>query len=404
MSKIKNENDKRLRVSPLRCFILFIINPFVSFCDSLYSLASNHNYTRKDYKFLFFIIALFLGVLAFTQKTDSGDICRIYKGVIYSNGNLENVTSRFGSSLFNLTNILIYKLTGNVQYLSLFWVTLLYYLIFVSILNIFEYSGIKYSSRLLNYVVASILCFVIYTQVTEIMKQGIATSLFFYAFTNLINERKKIAIVSIVLSLGIHATAFFFLPLYFAVAIKNQRWLFILAMLSFLFRQFNLMGFIVSSFAGVGALSSLVDMASGYNEKNIENFFRSDGLYFTATFFMYFLYVLFVYIKSHSVFVRVCLLMIIVLNLNYGVSHNFTRLMTMLFPFYIMLYLELRKIKTPIGVLATKFFLFATFVFTVTLENGRLASSSSYPTSFMDNSILKIIVSPLYIYLSTICV
>lgn len=404
MSKIKNENDQRLRVSPLRCFILFIINPFVSFCDSLYSVASNHNYTRKDYKFLFFIIALFLGVLAFTQKTDSGDIFRVYQYTEYDANNLENVTSRFGSSLFSLTNILIYKLTGNVQYLSLFWVTLLYYLIFVSILNIFEYSGIKYSSRLLNYVVSSILCFVIYTQVTEIMKQGIATSLFFYAFTNLINERKKIAIVSIVLSLGIHATAFFFLPLYFAVAIKNQKWLFILAMLSFLFRQFNLMGFIVSSFAGVGALSSLVDMASGYNEKNIENFFRSDALYFTATFFMYFLYVLFVYIRSNSVFVRVCLLMIIVLNLNYGVSHNFTRLMTMLFPFYIMLYLELRKINTPIGVLATKFFLFATFVFTVTLEYGRLASSSSYPTSFMDNSILKIIVSPLYIYLSTVCV
>ena len=386
MSKIKNENDQRLRVSPLRCFILFIINPFVSFCDSLYSVASNHNYTRKDYKFLFFIIALFLGVLAFTQKTDSGDIFRVYQYTEYDANNLENVTSRFGSSLFSLTNILIYKLTGNVQYLSLFWVTLLYYLIFVSILNIFEYSGIKYSSRLLNYVVASILCFVIYTQVTEIMKQGIATSLFFYAFTNLINERKKIAIVSIVLSLGIHATAFFFLPLYFAVAIKNQKWLFILAMLSFLFRQFNLMGFIVSSFAGVGSLSLLVDMASGYNEKNIENFFRSDALYFTATFFMYFLYVLFVYIRSNSVFVRVCLLMIIVLNLNYGVSHNFTRLMTMLFPFYIMLYLELRKINTPIGVLATKFFLFATFVFTVTLEYGRLASSSSYPTSFMDNS------------------
>lgn len=404
MSKIKNENDQRLRVSPLRCFILFIINPFVSFCDSLYSVASNHNYTRKDYKFLFFIIALFLGVLAFTQKTDSGDIFRVYQYTEYDANNLENVTSRFGSSLFSLTNILIYKLTGNVQYLSLFWVTLLYYLIFVSILNIFEYSGIKYSSRLLNYVVASILCFVIYTQVTEIMKQGIATSLFFYAFTNLINERKKIAIVSIVLSLGIHATAFFFLPLYFAVAIKNQKWLFILAMLSFLFRQFNLMGFIVSSFAGVGSLSFLVDMASGYNEKNIENFFRSDALYFTATFFMYFLYVLFVYIRSNSVFVRVCLLMIIVLNLNYGVSHNFTRLMTMLFPFYIMLYLELRKINTPIGVLATKFFLFATFVFTVTLEYGRLASSSSYPTSFMDNSILKIIVSPLYIYLSTVCV
>lgn len=397
------KKDLALQVNSTWSVPLFVLNPFISLCYCLYTIANKKDYSRRDYRGLFFVISLFMGVLAFTQKTNQGDIIRIYERAVSDSYMIEYIALEFGSSLFRLINVLVYKLTGNVQYISVLWVTLIYYLTFLSVLNIYEHGNHLYPRIIYGYVIAILLCFVVYTQVTEIMKQGVAASLFFYGFTSLINGRKINSILSIAISLGIHGSSFFFLPLFLAVFLNNKRVLLLLALLSFGFRQFNLMSFVAATLAGFDSLSSLISLAEMYSDVNMVNFFRADTFYFTIVFFFYFFYVLYVYARSqnNSVFLNACLLMVVVLNLNYEISHNFTRMLTMMFPFYTMLYSELRSKTDSMTSLLTKGFLFTSFVLSFVLMYGRLVPSTGYLTSYMDNSLVKILLSPLYFYLTT---
>lgn len=399
-----NELNVFKRVNAIPYLLLFVCNPFICLCSCLFTIAKNSLYTRRDYRILFFMVALFMGTLAFTQKTSQGDIIRTYENIVNDSYAVQSIALEFGSSLFRLLNVFIYSLTGNVQYISLVWVTLIYYLVFLSIINIYDYWKRPYSNNIFIYLIGSIICFVIFTQVTEIMKQGVATSLFFYGYTSLINGRKIHGILPILLSFGIHGSSFFFLPIFLSLIVKDKKTLLILAAFSFFFRGFNLMVFVVQSFSGFSFLSSLTTLAESYSEQNMTNFFRSDSLYFSSVFFFYFASVLYVYAKqkNNSIFIKACLLMVIVLNLSYGVSHNFTRMLTMMFPFYIFLYDELCNNIVSRSKMISNTFLFVTFVFSFVLVYGRLAPSGGYFTSYMDNSLIKIVLSPLYFYLNLI--
>ena len=398
-------------MSRLRAFflllILFILNPFCAFCVSLIKIRNCTAYVsiRSNYNLFLIVISLFLGVLAYTQYTTQGDIIRTYESIILDAHVPELLTIDFGSSIFKIINVFIYNITGNVQYTSLFWVFLIYYLSLLSIVNIIEYKEKSTGHALYDYVCALIFCFIIFTQVTELMKQAVAAALFFYSFTSIINRRLFRGGLCLLLSLGIHASSFFYFPLLLAFFIKKSKYLCICAILSFLFRGFNLMEFVATKFRGLTIFSSIVDRAELYSEEHMENFFRADSLYFVTLFTFFVFFVSFIYLASknkNSIFLKLCIIMIIVLNLNHGVSHNFTRMLTMLFPFYLMIFSELDDVSDKYRVISQKVFLFSTFVFSLVMMSSRLSSTSSYGTSFMDNSLLKILISPLYLYLTTI--
>lgn len=396
------EINKHTYVNRIIQILIFVINPFLSFCTSLYRLKGTR--THSEYKWIYFLIALFLGVLAFTQKTNSGDIIRTYEYTIQDSSNWMLIALDFRSSLFKIINVFIYSITGNVQYLSLFWVTAIYYLLFLSILNIFDYKKFTLNRLQAYFIYVVIFCFVIFTQVTEIMKQAVAASLFIYSFSNFINGRKLKGILPYILSLGIHGSSFFYLPLFMVFFIRNKKIFFYCALFSFLFRQFNLMEFVSSVLGGINIFSSITLLADSYNEKHLENFFSSDSLFFQIVFWIYFFVVIYIYMKNRNkgLFINVCLLMVVILNLNYSISHNFTRMLTMLYPFYIMIYSEFYDNCNNTSLWVRKMFVVFTGLLSFYMILGRLFGLSGYNTSFMDNSLLKIIISPLYSYLTTI--
>ena len=382
--------------------ILFFINPFICFCSCLFHIAKNYRLDKDQYKVLFFICSSFLGVLAFTQETNQGDIIRVYESVVNDSYNKHLMSFDFGSSLFRMFNVLLYQITGKVQYLSLIWVTLIYYLTLLSILNIFEYKQIKLSNKLFIYVFATLFCFVIFTQVTEIMKQGVATSMFLYGVSNIINSRKIRGYTAVFMSLMIHGASFFYLPLLLAPFFKSRQ-LFVAAILSFLFRSFNLMNFVAEVFSGYSIFSSILQKAEIYSESKMANFYRSDSPFFFVLFLTYAIFTLIAYYyrdRKNPILVNICLLMIIVLNLNYSVSHNFTRILTMLFPFYLMLLSEYDTSIIRHKNILIKCLLTTTFIFSFVMIIGRISTTATYHTTFMNNSFIEIMVSPLYRYLT----
>ncbi|MFW5670450.1 MAG: EpsG family protein, partial [Acetivibrio ethanolgignens] len=203
--------------------------------------------------------------MAFTQSTKSGDISRVYEYAIRDAENIGNIAWGFRASLFSLINAYIYRVTGQVQYISLVWIFLLYLATLLSILNILEYKKDLHEKHR-NYIVTAIFCFIIFTQVTEIMKQGVAAALFFYSFTSLMNGRKWNAVLTYLFSFGIHPTAFFYLPLYATFYFKKKKILLVLVIVSFFFRHFNLMEFATVVFHNWSFFSSIYDLAEDYNE------------------------------------------------------------------------------------------------------------------------------------------
>ena len=388
--------------------LLFLVQPFVTVLLSLYIIA-HMRLCEREYKCFFAIVSLFLALLAFTQKTDVGDISRTYN-YIYTFRNM-GIKEYFMYSilfdkyvLFTCVNQIIYRVTGNFQYTSLFWVFIVYYLMFCSILNFYKYRKIDINNRyLLLIVIGSICCFSIYTQVTELMKQAVVASTIMYAFSNLLIGEKKKAIIFILLALGVHFTVFFLIPVLLA-KYCNTKTIIGITLLSFLGRPINLMSLAYQALSKIGVFISLTNTAEQYQEE-LDGFFSSTSTFFSFSFFFFLLITFFVYFvikPKDKTLVNASMLMIAVLNINFSVSHNFTRLLTMLYPFYIMLSIDIlyaKRLGAQIRYWMMAVFLFVTFTLNFRMAYNRLSVNGTYPTSFMNNSIVDIVFSPSFEYL-----
>ena len=390
---------------------LFLFNPFITIF-LVFFLLYKIDFSEANYRFFSVLVSLFFALLAFTQKTDVGDLSRTYSIIessFYIAGN--NLKDYFFYAIvsekyviFSVVNALIYAITGNVQYTSLLWVFVIYYSFLIGVLNIIKYQKEKPNRKYVFWLFfSSIVSFMIFTQVTEIMKQAIALSLFFYGFSSYLLDKKRKAIFVLLIAFGIHFSILFFIPMFFVNKIKYKILIYI-TLISFIFRFFNLMSFVVDFFSIIGFHSQIAETAEGYIH-NYKDFFSPSAPFFLASFFFFFMLTMFVvYIKpKNPSLVKVSLLMIIVLNLNYSNGHNFTRMMTLMYPFYVLLLFDVlnkSRITNKIRSISVLFILLIPMWLNYRMASGRLSAVSSYATSFMDNSILKIATSSIYSYLS----
>ena len=161
----------------------------------------------------------------------------------------------------------------------------------------------------------------------------------------------------------------------------------------------------ISFLGGIEALNNvmmieeIVDTAGDYST-GIDSFFRSSSLFFVVLFWHYAIIALFLFFKnSDSIIAKASLIMIIVLNLNYGVDHNYTRILTLFFPFYSLLLIETITLAKTKSIQIAKFVLvFFCFIVNVRLFYGRVGSGT-YLTSFMDGSLLNLFFYPSFLYL-----
>lgn len=386
-------------------FVLFIFNPFLSFVFSIYQLYKRNNSQTR--KWVYFLISLFLAFVAFTQYTKTGDISRIYEDIIESHSLFKSDFISFllqsKHFLFDIINQVIYFFLRDVRYVSLFWIFILYYTIFLSIEDLAEYY--KLESRIISSLaIVSVFCFVNFVEVTELMKQGVATSLFFYSYISLLVGRKVRGLLIFLLALNIHFTVLFFIPILLVKIVPG--WIFfILLILSFSLRSVGLMEMLstyIGQIPGVGdmLLIGSIAHATEVYQSQMDSFFQSTSPYFLFVFWSFFLIsiVAFFYNRD-NILVKACLVMLCVLNMSFSDNHNYTRLLTMLFPFYIGLYISIksisivrrRRIWTLVLVLCT-FIISARFFFSK-------IGSIDYGTSYLDNSLINLISYPFFMYL-----
>ena len=129
--------------------------------------------------------------------------------------------------VFNPISIFIVSFFGSVQFFSLFWIFIVYFFYFLGIENYCAYRKIELSrNHLLLFVFLSIFGFILFTQVSEIIKQAVATSVFFYGFSLLLLKKKLSALIVIIVSIGIHSSVLLFIPILFYKCLNSfMQWL-----------------------------------------------------------------------------------------------------------------------------------------------------------------------------------
>jgi len=385
--------------------VLFLVNPFIGCLSSIANLKKNIR--EKDKRLLFIIISLFFALIAFTQTTEQGDVNRTYKGI-------ESEESLFKSDylvflllskhpLGDTINELIYIITRDVRFVSFFWIFLLFLFTFLAINNLCKYEKTPIIKKNLPFIIIlTITCFINFAQVCELVKQGVVTAMVFYAYTCFLLGDKKRAFIVYFISIGIHFSVLFFLPLFLVNYISTNK-LLIITIISFLFQTFNLMEFVaelMSRIPGIGTLfllGHLSESAQSFSE-GVENFFKSNSTFFIFIFTHFVLVVFSLVLFKKNEWVKACLLMICILNLNYTNDHNYTRMLTMLFPFDIMACCQIMQMKQKVfSRLLMLFLIVGTFVINYTLFNARV--NPEYGTAFLDGNYLNILYYPSFLYL-----
>lgn len=388
--------------------LMFFINPFFGFLFSLYWM--RNKVVAGDKKVLYFFVSLLMGLVACTQSTKYGDISRVYEGVltdsVYFRGNSLGYLANSRHLLFDTVNHLIWIVFNNLKIISLFWITCLYFLVFLSIEDLIKYKKL-YLSKKEHFilVIAVLFCFVNFTQVTEIMKQGVATAMSLYAFTSYLLDKKIKGTIILFLALNIHLSILFYIPL-FIIKWIPPKILYALIPLSLLMRSMDLLTLLSTRLSIMKAVSSDFYMVDAITESvelysnQMNSFFSSDAVFFVYIYWSFLLLIFLVnYYTSTSLLIKICLFVLTILNLTYFENHNYTRLLTMLFPFYIFLYMEAMKIeRNRIKTNLVQLLLFCTFIVNFRLLYVRLFTDV-YSTAFMDNSIINLFIYPSFMYL-----
>lgn len=395
-----NANIAKYNFIPI--LISFFANPFLTILY-IFGRLRNANYNRW-YPCL---VSLFFGLLAYTQYAPNADINRSYHSMIaigdFNSQELLMFLALDKYKLYTILNYVIYQITGNVQITSLIWGSSIYLFIFFALENLSKYYGASNHRYMFPSYLATIFCFVIFVEAMETIKQAVGFSLFLYSFSLfLLNERKK-AIVIFLVSLGVHMSQLFLLPLVLCKTIKTK-YLLLLTVLSFAFRTFNLM-LLVNSLAGILGLDVLSLLAEGYVDQSFDNF-SSSAPYFQLTYGVLLSFVIIHGVllnKKDPMVTNLTLIFIIILNLNYSNNHNYTRLLLHSFPIWIMIYMSfmhnIRSIITKRHVVCAMLFL--TFMLQAWFSIGRFGTDESeYQCSFMGNSIVNIVTSSIFGYLT----
>lgn len=394
--------------------VLWIVLPVATMILMLISLGISSIFFRHK-RFLFTIISLTFALLAYTQESiNDTDISRyysmfqIYENVDLLNINYYDILVDQTYFIFNPVSKFIVSLFGNVQAFSFFWIFIVYFIFFLACENYCEYRRIKFSRN--NFFLFLFLCifgFILFTQVSEIIKQAVATSLFFYGLSLFLLDKKLICAVVVIIALGIHSSVLLLLPIFFYKKCNN---IIITLLLVFCVGMsfFNVMQIVTDILPATGILGLIQAKASSYTDEMWadSSLLRYDLLIILS------LSIVFLlkksnkeYVVSKAIFIPLIYLCLIIANRS--VAHNYIRYVNMSYIVYAMLFIEyintkrilVKDFKAYFELLLIVAFLVANLHMTYYRTIG-----GSYLSSYMDNSLLKILGSSVFSYLSFVAV
>lgn len=390
--------------------VLWIVLPVVTMILMLISLGISSIFFRHK-RYLFIIISLTFALLAYTQESiNDTDISRYYYMFqMYENIDLLNITyydvlidqTYF---IFNPVSKFIVSLFGNVQAFSFFWIFVVYFFYFLTCENYCRYRRIKLSrNKFFLFIFLSVFGFILFTQVSETIKQAVATSMFFYGFSLFLLGKRCFCAIVIIIALGIHSSILLLLPLFFYKKCNN----FIIALLvvcSVVLSFFNIMQIVTDILPMTGILGLIQAKASSYTDEMWTN---SSLLRYDLLMILSISMVLMLkksnkeYVCSKSVFIPLIYICLIIANRS--VVHNYIRYVNVSYVVYAMLFIEFintkriltKDFKAYFELLLIVAFLVANLHMTYYRTIG-----GSYLSSYMDNSLLQIIGSSVFSYLS----
>jgi hypothetical protein len=370
--------------------------------------------------FLLFLIALSFGLVAYTTKSvgvEETDIARYYnqykivaevKG--FSDFVLLFLIEDGTSLLFQLVTLGMSKVfPSNPQLLPLFWVTFSYFFTFLTIKEGTYFITGRYSKLYVVIVIIAALGIITFFTVTEIIKQVSSVSLFSYALMLKVNGKRG-AGLCLVLSVLIHLSSFFLVPVF---VFFNRRKVFnylpiiSIVCLAVSFLNFNVVVAALYS-AVIGADSGIKARLEYY--KDIETW--SISFRFLMIFLIYILQIALLYVDyfketdlqlkgRKKSLVTLQTLAFLFLFINRSNVHNFIRYTFCFFPFYALAYLQLfysRIRKKELVVLLS--FIGAFYIFSnIKLLTSQTIVGGQYDNSYMDNDIVQILFSNVYLFL-----
>lgn len=394
--------------------VLFVINPFLSLLFSLFVIRKG-KCDRKNVHITYFVISLFFAFLSYTQQSTSlfgdTDIVRYYEQYqectefsILNPDLYYNMNILYAG--FDLVSRLIVSLTGDVRFFSLFWTFLCYILYFLSVENYIKYRKIELTrNNLFWFLLLSIISFQLFVQITETYKQSVSFALFFYGFSLFLLGHKKKAFVFILFSFLCHISSALLLLMFIPLLIGDKYSL-VLLFSSFCIGYIGLMEIAANFLSLINVDFYFFFLLSGKADKygeTLEGFSISMVfvLQFLLLFFTY-LYIKF-YTKSSQYYTNFFWPFLCVLLLNISSPHNFDRFMNLGAIPVAMLFVDVlsippKKAKIKKNVLLV--FMFFMIFFNVRKTYYRTLDSSGYTSSYMDNSVVKIVASPSFLYLN----
>lgn len=279
-------------------------------------------------------------------------------------------------------------------------------LYFLSAENYIKYRKIELSrNNLFCFLLLSIISFQLFVQITETYKQSVSFALFFYGFSLFLLGHKKNAFVLILFSFLCHISSALLLLMFIPLFIGDKYSL-LLLFISFCIGYIGLMEIAGNFLSLINIDFYFLFLLSGKADKYggaLEGFSISTVfiLQFLVLFFTY-LYIKF-YTKSSRYYINFVWPFLSVLLLNISSPHNFDRFMNLgAFPiamlFIDVLSLQPKKIELKKNILLI-FMLFMIFL-NVRKTYFRTLDTSGYTSSYMNNSIINIVVAPSFQYLN----
>ncbi len=393
-------------ICPIPCIFLFTL--------FLYKF----QFSKQVETCLLLFIAISFGLIAYTTQSIGerpSDITR-YNFIYSYISTVDSVQSFLISFVIDGgNNVLFYLITflmtrvfpNNPQVLPLFWVSVTYFFCFITIRQCARYFKLARQTYI-TLIFISFTGIITFYTTTEVIKQTASISIFMYALM-LKLQRKKGALLILMVSVLVHFSSMLLAPIYFICnRYKVVRYLpaFLVVCIALSFFNFNVLLYNILSLF-LGSKSDLLMRIQTYED--VETWTISIRFY--ALFAVYLLLVAILYWdyyitqNQHEKNNKKSLLIVhcfaaCLLLINRGNVHNFIRYILGYFPFYIVLVAQLfnmRIAKFDKKLLLA--FVFAFYFFSNIKMISAQTTSLDYGNSYMNNDIVKLFSSNVIQYL-----
>lgn len=389
-------------------FLLFFAWPFGGFIVSIF-LLFRPTISVKCQTVCIVILSLFSGLLAFSQKSLADmdtDCIRYY----YAFEHFESISPLSIFEYLDFTAILnfvfvpisafVVSLTGNVQVISLLWTSIVYLLTFMSARKLMRYYGCFTNRNFAKLVLSLTFCFIAFVQVSELLKQASAFAVFFYGFTLFMTGGSKIiTVIATILSIGIHPTSIMLLPLFCYDKIPTFL-LLLLSIIVIVVAQFvDIIGLLMGMLPGGNYTELIIDrFGGGASEGGSVHYIVLQLLMLVPTIFLWLTRK--TREKSEQDAVNVILLYFLISSLNFGNLVAYLRFAIFAhWLFALVMVLCLKNIRFKDVRYVLNILILCMILMTTRWTLGRTISGG-YCSSYMDNSIVDIVFSTSYNYLT----